>query len=1014
MHRFQLFLTGFVILFIKTPLQMVLGSFQCFVVRKDFQGKKILISNSDKNVVPISALFLLFILCWTNISADTINCYSASAEYNTGTVCSSGTITQTSEVWEQGGDEYRGWTRFDISNIPDSAVINSVELHIYYNDIYHPWFYWYRLDNDPLTLIGNPSAIYADCGDGAEYLHYEGGLQSGWYSNVLEGSVVADLQSALGDDWFGIGHKTGNGNPTFYYHADGWNEANPPYLSVEVSVDYLVSITPEMQTGSGIPGSDVWYDLTVTNQGLMNDTYDLSVSDNIWNTTIWDENGTTQINTLYLDSGNYAGIKVCVNIPTGASGQDNVLVVATSQALPIVNDNANIITIADSEPPPVTVTSPNGGESWGNTEWHIITWTADDNVGVIGDSIYYSLNDGVDWIFIASHTGNPQAYYWLIPNTPSEQCLVKVKAYDAAGNCTDDISDGNFTILLQELPPLTYAVVIKQSTYNNPDWQAVADALIARYQGQLFIWNSSLNEVQSDVADFHPTHIGFVCELFTASPSFVQYNVWPFTRILDSDPYCDAVWGIITGYNAEDALNLVTGPIGFEVKTVLGGTAGCDLSYYIQGIGTSESTYGQYYVKYPDSPEITTYYDGPTDRTVWLVTMINDGIDIFNYDPVDIFYTSGHGNYNQWQLHYPSSGSEGYFRSSNGQVYGDPYSGSNININSDNPKIYFGLGNCYIGKIINSSCMAPSWIHTGGAYQYTGYVIAEGPGSHQHGGTKAYFYKVARNNTWAEAFFLANQALMFDIINNTPGANPPDLNGSALYGDPGMQVKMFNEGVFEQPLFTSELIVNAGTEKDTVTFKITMNREGNPGYDGKWGNRHPAIILPFRVEDNEIIYTDAMSVVVEDNFSLMYIWYQGQPPITEGETREVVFTCNNVVGVDEPIVLSEFAKVTLYQNYPNPFSASTTISFSATKSHKNTPLDSKHLTGQAQIKIYNIKGQLVKTFRIPNPESQTPNVIWDGKDENGKQLSSGIYLYRLEIQTQKGKTVSTKKMILLR
>ncbi|MBC8526828.1 MAG: hypothetical protein H8D22_08230, partial [Candidatus Cloacimonetes bacterium] len=659
MHRFQLqlFLTGFVILFIKTPLQMVLGSFQCFVVRKDFQGKKILISNSDKNVVPISALFLLFILCWTNISADTINCYSASAEYNTGTVCSSGTITQTSEVWEQGGDEYRGWTRFDISNIPDSAVINSVELHIYYNDIYHPWFYWYRLDNDPLTLIGNPSAIYADCGDGAEYLHYEGDLQTGWYSNVLGGSVVADIQSALTDDWFGIGHKTADYVSIFYYHADGWNEDNPPYMTVtyEIPPDYLVIITPEHQTGSGIPDSDIWYDLTVTNQGLMDDIYNLYVTDNLWNTTIWDENGTNQINTLYLDSGNCAGIKVCVNIPTGATGQDNVLLFATSQSDTTVIDSASVTTIAE-EPPTVTVIAPNGGEDWGTFEWHTITWIANDNNEVSGDSVYYSTNNGADWTLLASQTGNPQSYSWQIPNTPSEECLIKVKVFDGSGNCNEDISDNNFTITYIEPPQLTYAVVIKQSTYNNPDWQAVVDALIARYQAQLFIWNSTLNEVQSDVADFHPSHIGFVCELSTASPNFVQNSVWPFTRILDSDPYCDAVWGIITGYNAEDALNLVTGPTEFNVKTVLGGTGCCDLNYYTQGIATSESTYGQYSVKYSDSLETTTYTDGPTDRTEWLVTMINDGIDIFNYDPVDIFYTSGHGNYNQWQLHYPSSG----------------------------------------------------------------------------------------------------------------------------------------------------------------------------------------------------------------------------------------------------------------------------------------------------------------------------------------------------------------------
>ena len=859
--------------------------------------KKIL--SKGKNALSISVLFVLLILCWTNIKADTINCYPLSAEYNTGTVSSSGTITQPSEIWEQGGDEYRGWTKFDISNIPDCAIIDSVELHLYFNDINHPWFYWYRLDNDPLTLIGNPSEIYTDCGDGVEYLHYEDGpLQTGWYSNVLEGSAISDLQSALTDDWFGIGYKTADNTPIYYYHADGWNESNPPYLTVtyEIPPDYQVSIIPETQTGSGDPGSDVWYDLTVVNQGVMSDTYDISVSNNIWNTTIWDENGTNQITTLYLDSGNYAGIKVCVSMPTGAPGQDNALVFAISQAVTTVEDSASITTVESS-----LVTNP-------------------------------------------------------------------------------------------------YAVVIKQSTYNNPDWQAVADTLLARYRGQLFIWNSSLNEVQSDVADSHPIHIGFVCELTTASPGFVQNSVWPFTRALDSDPYCDAVWGIITGYNAEDALNLVSGPTGFEVKTCLGGTSSCNVNYFTQGIATNEAIYGEYYVKNPDYLETTTYTDGPTDRTEWLVTMINNGIDIFNYDPVDIFYTSGHGNYNQWQLHYPSSGSEGYFRSSNGQVYGDPHSGSNININSDNPKIYFGLGNCYIGKIINGSCMAPSWIHTGGAYQYTGYVIPESGSSHQHGGTKAYFYRVARNNTWAEAYFLANQALKFDMINGTPGANPPDLNGSALYGDPGMQVKMSNEGVFQQPLFTSELNVNAGIEKDTVTFKITMNRQGNPGYTSKWGERHPAIILPFRAENIEIIYTDAMAVVIEDNFALMYIWYQGQAPLTEGETREVTFTCNHTVIAVEHQTEPTPKNIVLYPNYPNPlFKKSggnqTTISYTLPKSSRVT------------LKIYNIKGQLVETLVNEFQQTGYHLVVWNAKD-----LCSGIYFYRINA----GDFTDTRKCVILR
>ncbi|MBL7086930.1 MAG: hypothetical protein ISS28_07550, partial [Candidatus Cloacimonetes bacterium] len=114
------------------------------------------------------------------------------------------------------------------------------------------------------------------------------------------------------------------------------------------------------------------------------------------------------------------------------------------------------------------------------------------------------------------------------------------------------------------------------------------------------------------------------------------------------------------------------------------------------------------------------------------------------------------------------------------------------------------------------------------------------------------------------------------------------------------------------------------------------------------------------------------------------------------------------VSTDE---LHEPTKFALNQNYPNPFSSSTTISFNlATKSHENTPLDSTHLTGQAQIKIYNIKGQLVKTLTpMTNDQCQMTDVVWNGKDENGKPVSSGIYFYKLNI-----KNSPIKKMLLLR
>ena len=88
------------------------------------------------------------------------------------------------------------------------------------------------------------------------------------------------------------------------------------------------------------------------------------------------------------------------------------------------------------------------------------------------------------------------------------------------------------------------------------------------------------------------------------------------------------------------------------------------------------------------------------------------------------------------------------------------------------------------------------------------------------------------------------------------------------------------------------------------------------------------------------------------------------------------------------------------QNFPNPFQNSTTISFSCRKETENT-----------EISIYNSKGQKIKTFaNLQINKSPNQQITWDGKDENGKQVSPGIYLYKLSGEN----TRIIKKMILLK
>ncbi|MCK4357976.1 MAG: T9SS type A sorting domain-containing protein [Candidatus Cloacimonetes bacterium] len=91
----------------------------------------------------------------------------------------------------------------------------------------------------------------------------------------------------------------------------------------------------------------------------------------------------------------------------------------------------------------------------------------------------------------------------------------------------------------------------------------------------------------------------------------------------------------------------------------------------------------------------------------------------------------------------------------------------------------------------------------------------------------------------------------------------------------------------------------------------------------------------------------------------------------------------------------------LNQNYPNPVINSTIISFTIPKN-----------TDKAELKIYNIKGQLVRTFHPDtNENSPIKKIIWNGKDESGKSVQSGIYFYRLKVGD---KVIDIKKCLVLR
>ena len=87
----------------------------------------------------------------------------------------------------------------------------------------------------------------------------------------------------------------------------------------------------------------------------------------------------------------------------------------------------------------------------------------------------------------------------------------------------------------------------------------------------------------------------------------------------------------------------------------------------------------------------------------------------------------------------------------------------------------------------------------------------------------------------------------------------------------------------------------------------------------------------------------------------------------------------------------------LGQNYPNPFNPSTSFTLSMPK------------TGRYSVRIYNLAGQVVKTYE-GEASAGTHILSWDGTDQKGAQVSSGIYFYKAEA----GRFVSIKRMMLLK
>jgi len=86
------------------------------------------------------------------------------------------------------------------------------------------------------------------------------------------------------------------------------------------------------------------------------------------------------------------------------------------------------------------------------------------------------------------------------------------------------------------------------------------------------------------------------------------------------------------------------------------------------------------------------------------------------------------------------------------------------------------------------------------------------------------------------------------------------------------------------------------------------------------------------------------------------------------------------------------------RNYPNPFNGSTIIRYNVEKS------------GQVNLNIMDITGHIVRTLVHTHQQTGVYETSWDGKDDNGRELASGIYIAVLK----NDQNFFTRKLIMVR
>ena len=426
-----------------------------------------------------------------------------------------------------------------------------------------------------------------------------------------------------------------------------------------------------------------------------------------------------------------------------------------------------------------------------------------------------------------------------------------------------------------------YAIVVSEATFADPAWAEVVAALRAKHRDRrpfTVTWAGAPDEAVAALAARMPRHACFVARPEEATGEFVG-AVHRLCRRLDDDPYTDVRWGILTGFDAANALAIAVTADPLEVQRVTSGTE-LAMDRVVEGEWYSELERRRMVRK--RAGEEAREVEGPSDTTAALAARLNDGV-------TDLFVTSGHATERDWQIGFRYS--SGTFRSGAGKLRGVDGAGRSIAIESSNPKVWLPVGNCLAGHVDGPDALALAFMNSCGVRQMIGYTVPTWFG-YAGWGLLDYFVEQPGRYTLCEAFHANGHALVHRL---ETAAAPGDERGLrfdrdvvAFYGDPAWEARMapgplaFGQDLAERE-GTFTLVV---TPLDGAASFTPVNGNGS-----QRGGRPIVQFLPLRIGPAELLEGAEWKPVIADDFVLVPL-----PPAGRTEPIRIVFRARPAAG----------------------------------------------------------------------------------------------------------------------